>query len=393
MPGTIHAPDESAPLSRRAMLASAALAGATALVPAPAGASNRRRPKAVVVVGAGMAGLAAARQLRSARVRVTVIEARNRIGGRIHTVRSWPALIDLGASWIHGARTNPLTRLAAEAGAKTAKTSYRSGEVVVDPRLRRAGLRATDADRWDALVDRALDAASDLDDDISVQASIDRVAPPSLSAIEKTDLAFRLVGRFSTEWGADPSALSAWSVDAGKAYADDGEDVLFPEGYDRIPNHLAIGTTIRLGVQLHKVSLRSKGIVLSTSEGTLEADAVVVTVPLGVLRAGAIMFEPGLPTAKRQALDALDMGVLSKTFLRFPKVFWPRDADWLEYLGEPSTGWAEWVSLAGLNEPVLLGFNAGAKGRSIEASSDAAITAEAMTVLRSVFGCPTPLAL
>lgn len=366
--------------------AAAGLLGQPALVTA----ATRRRPKSVVVVGAGMAGLAAARRLRSAGVEVTVVEARKRIGGRIHTVRSWPRPVDLGASWIHGARTNPLTKLAAEAGAKTMPTSYESGEVVVDPTLRKAGLRDTNSERWDALVEKALAAASDLDNDISVRAAIDRVAPATLTSLERADLALHLNALFSTEWGADPLALSAWSVDEGEDYADEGEDALFPDGYDRLPKYLAAGTTIRLGVQLTKVALRPNGVVLSTSAGEITCDAVVVTVPLGVLRAGAVAFEPGLPAAKREAMRTLDMGVLSKTFLRFPKVFWPGDVDWIEYLGEPTTGWAEWVSLAPLNVPVLLGFNAGAKGRAVEASTDAAITAEAMAVLRSVLGSGVP---
>lgn len=385
-----HSTQTSAGLSRRAVLLGLAAGGISAATGAPVVAAKRRVKTRVVVVGAGMAGLAAARQLRSAGVAVTVIEARNRIGGRIHTVRSWPRPVDLGASWIHGARTNPLTRLAAEAGAKTAKTSYQSGEVLIDPSLRSAGLRDTNANRWDDLFKKALDAASELDNDISVQSAIDRVTPSTLSAPQRADLAFHLVGMFSTEWGADPSVLSAWSVDEGRDYADEGEDVLFPDGYDRIPKYLATGTTIRLGVQLQKVTLRTNGVSLTTSAGTIDADAVVVTVPLGVLRGGAIVFEPGLPPAKRAAINALDMGVLSKTFLRFPRVFWPGDADWIEYLGEPSKGWAEWVSLAGLDEPVLLGFNAGAKGRSVEASTDTAITAEAMAVLRSVLGARVP---
>ena len=78
----------------------------------------------MIVIGAGMAGLGAARTLSESGAQVTVFEARDRIGGRVWTSRLWPGLpLDLGASWIHGARGNPLTALADSAGARRAASS------------------------------------------------------------------------------------------------------------------------------------------------------------------------------------------------------------------------------------------------------------------------------
>ena len=85
-----------------------------------------------------------------------MLEARDRIGGRIDTLREGGVILDLGASWIHGYDGNPLTALAREAGAPTLATSYSSTDLHVAPSLVAAGLRAPDSSRWRALVRSAI---------------------------------------------------------------------------------------------------------------------------------------------------------------------------------------------------------------------------------------------
>jgi len=145
----------------------AVVAGLAALaVPAPPLYAAARH---VVVLGAGLAGLGAARQLADAGLQVSVIEARNRIGGRIHTARNWPGMpMDLGASWIHGTQGNPLTALAKTAGAQLRATSYDAGLMLdgtgqeIDPDLRAA----------EALIAKALRQAENASRDISVLAAL-----------------------------------------------------------------------------------------------------------------------------------------------------------------------------------------------------------------------------
>ena len=355
------------------------------------GAGTAAVPPRVLIVGAGAAGIAAARDLRAAGVSVEILEARDRIGGRVHTTSTWPDLpVDIGASWIHGHQGNPVTEWATAAGARTLATSYDSGEVYVASTLRAAGLQAHSADRWERYAARALRAAGQKDSDRSIEDAI-RALPEfaGFSTTERADLAFYLTGRFGTEWGADIGALSAWTVDDGKEFA--GEDRLFPGGFSAVLAHAARGLSVTLSTPVRQIRVDGSVVRIATDAGERTAEAVVLTVPLGVLQAGSMQIEPGWSASAARALDRLAMGVLSKTFVRFDSAFWPTDIDWHEYLGPKAGHWAEWVSFAKAGVPVILGFNAGSGGRRVEAASPAVVANEAHEVLRDMFGNGVPV--
>jgi len=142
---------------------------------------------------------------------------------------------------------------------------------------------------------------------------------------------------------------------------------------------------------VQRIAWDDTGVRVDVGGQTLRADRVIVSVPLGVLKAGAIEFTPRLPSAKRHAIEALRMGVLNKCFLRFPRAFWPTDVDWIERVPERRGEWTEWVSFARpTGKPVLLGFNAADVGRRIESSSDRQIMAAAMRALRGIYGDDIP---
>ena len=141
--------------------------------------------------------------------------------------------------------------------------------------------------------------------------------------------------------------------------------------------------------------LRPRGVRVETSAGPIDARAVVVTVPLGVLKHEGIEFVPRLPERHEQAIDRLGMGVLSKTFLRFDKPFWPSDLDWQEYLGPRHGAWAEWFSMAKAGPPVLVAFHGGDRARELERADARDVRGDAMRTLRTMFGhdIPAPLAI
>ncbi len=359
--------------------------------------SRGRSGDVVVVVGAGMAGIAAADRLRRLGYDVRVVEARNRVGGRIHSWRGWPdSVVDLGASWIHGYHAgNPITPIARRAGARLVSSSYSSGRVHIDPSLR-ADVTAPHSARWARIVEQAeRDASRRPHDESLAQAVRRRVACSDLDAFEKDELAFYLNGNYTTEWGADPDELSARKADQGKEYGPTGEDAFFPHGYDQVTNYVARNLTIDTGVVVRRVVLRHRGADVHTSAGTIHARAVVVTVALGVLKHEGIEFVPPLPERHERAINRLGMGVLSKTFLRFEAPFWPVDVDWQEYVGPRHGAWAEWFSMAKAGPPVILCFHGGDRAREIEKTHPNDVRDEAMRTLRTMFGqqIPEPLAL
>jgi monoamine oxidase len=347
--------------------------------------------KSVVVIGAGMAGLAAARDLVAAGATVTLVEARDRIGGRVWTSRLWPDLVvDMGASWIHGTEGNPLTALADAAGAARVATSYDRGfslgpdGEVVD---------LTDAmARAEALVDQARAAAEDLGHDVSLAFAV--TTSPGWAAGGKRYLGHYINATFEQDYAGDWTEASAWHIDAGKAFG--GADVLFPGGYDQIATHLARGLDIRTGQTVTAMAPSGSGVAVTLANGqTLTADHAVVTLPLGVLQAGTVAFAEPLSAARQWAISALGMGVLNKCWLRFDKVAWDADADWIDWLGPDVGVWAQWFSLArATGAPVLCALHAGAVAQVIEATDDAGTVHLAHEALRAMFGSafPAPVA-
>lgn len=362
-----------------AELRAANLAGSS---PALAGA------KKVLVVGAGISGLATASALVAKGFDVVVLEARNRIGGRIWTQGRWAdAPVDLGASWIHGITNNPITDLATKAGAKTRMTSYSSAtDYDTDGTLVDATTKA-DAKAWSDDIASVLAAAQNDSKDYSVRAVIERDERwSSLSAYDQALINYVVNDTLEQEYAGSADELSAYYFDSMGEFA--GNDVVFPNGYRAITDYLAQGLNIQLNQVARQIDWSSTGATVTTQSSSFKADHVVVTLPLGVLQSGAVKFSPALPTAKSTAIGKLGMGTFNKCYLRFSKVFWP-DTDWLTYIPDVANRgqWEEWFNMARVSgKPVLLGFNAAKFGRDIESWSDADIVADAMATLRTMFG-------
>jgi monoamine oxidase len=348
----------------------------------------------VVVVGAGIAGLAAASALQRAGLSVIVIESRDRIGGRLWSSTQWPdAVIDLGASWIHGTQNNPLTALAQAAGASTYATEY-ADRLLYTPQGQVQAARLESLEASEALLDTFLDTLSEeLGDSAiepgSLQAVLDRwIAQANLSPQQRHDLAFWANVTLEHELSGSLKALSATAWDEGEEFG--GDEVIFPKGYAQLAQWLSRDLDIRLNHIVQQIGYGEAGVTLVTNQAEFSADYAVITLPLGVLKQKRIQFVPDLPSEKHQAIEQIGMGVLNKTVLRFPRVFWP-EVTLFNFVSETTGHWAEWFNLApALGQPILIGFNAAEFGQQLETWSDQAIVDSAMTVLKHLFGSGIP---
>jgi monoamine oxidase len=349
------------------------------------GASSRH----VLVLGAGMAGLGASRLLQDAGARVTVIEARDRIGGRTHTSPLWPDLpVDMGASWIHGTKGNPLTALARDTGLKLTATDYKRS-VTYDADGREVPFIKA-AKRTLALVERAREQVDDAREDVSLKTAVEGSKEWQRLSFEDRRVARLAINtRIEHEYSGDWSRLSAWHFDDGKDFP--GAEAVVTPGFGPILTHLAQGLDIRLGEPVTAITAATKGVVVTTTHGIYRADCAIVTLPLAILQSGGIHFSEPLGRKRQRAIDGLGVGLLNKCILRFDRVFWPADADWIDFLGPVETLWADWTNLRpATGQPLLVGFNAARMAEDVEALDDRDTTASALAALRAMFGSSVP---
>ena len=298
--------------------------------------------------------------------------------------------LDLGASWIHGVKGNPITTLAKEFGIQTVPTD---GENSIEFAADGSELPDGEFERMEALFEDIYEEVAEMqdstDDDMSLQYAFDRViANRGLSAADLRRLNYYIHLVTALEYGADAKDLSLWWWDQDEEFG--GEEVVFPGGYNQISDELLKGLDIRLGTVVKTVRYGSEGVEVETSSGSFVAGQAVVTIPLGVLKQASVKFEPPLPESKQEAIRRLGMGVLNKVYLRFPEVFWDEDVETISYVGERLGEWCDWLSFVPFTgEPVLMAFHGGEKGFALE-NRDDEIRAGAMQTLRLMFGGDIP---
>lgn len=384
-------------MSRRRALASALLVASPWLFPgryfhAAAGETKKGSGDTVVVIGAGMAGLSAARRLVTNGYRVIVVEARDRPGGRMWTDYSLGTAVDLGAAWIHGdASSNPLMKMADRYGISTTATEWdqtwlfdaENGEI--------------EDDKYDPIwskTESIIERLYELQSTASSKHSVaDALAPIfkrlSGDPIVKRGIQWQIASYIETEYATnyDQLSLKHWEMDESFS----GDDVIVSGGFQKIVEPLSDGLDIRYRHVVDKVSYDESGVKVATSQGVIEADRVVVTLPLGVLQQDRVRFEPSLPEEKLDSIGRLGMGVINKIALRFSKRFWPDDAHLLGLLSSSTEKLTEYYPLTPYSgEPVIVALTRGRHAKSIERASKEEVVQQALSELRSMFGSAVP---
>ncbi len=348
----------------------------------------------VIVVGAGLSGLSAARALHDAGVPVRVLEARDRVGGRTWTADVGGATVDLGGAWVHGIRGSATADMLDGIGATYALDDWEP-MVTYDARGRVDDL-ADEAfrhgNRWyrsgyEAMLDRigpkkatyaqGVDAWLDEEGIRGRQRAITRAV---LMSMYELDIA----------GPASEGALRWWDI----GDLPGGGDHVPEGGYRVLVDALADGLDVVLSEPVARVAWGDDGVVVTASDGDVyEASHVVITVPLGVLKSGAIAFEPALPAWKQGAIDRMDMGNLEKVVLVWDRRWWsPRDGvfNWVDPVPGRTPSCSDFTWTTG--RPTLVCFAGGEWSRDAQQNMSAQERIDdTLDVLRSIFGdVPAP---
>jgi monoamine oxidase len=260
----------------------------------------------VLVIGAGCAGIAAARALAARGRSCVVLEAGPRIGGRAFTESASLGLpFDHGASWLHQADDNPLAPLARGLGLPLLDhDTLRDRRLVTQGRFatpaERAAFTAAETAFWTAIEAAAADGAPDR---------------PAADAAPRGGRWDATVAHWE---GAQICAaeLHRMSLHDFAATALDGPNLILREGIGGLVARLAEGLPLRLDARVDRLRWGARGVVAEGGFGTLAARAAIVTASTGVLATGGIAFDPPLPAATQQAIDDLPLGLLTKIAFR-----------------------------------------------------------------------------
>lgn len=345
-----------------------------------------------IVIGAGMTGVCVAKLLTQAGRHVVVLEARGRIGGRMHTERADGHITDVGASWIHGINDSPVYAAAQAFGMRTIEFTVGGYQPDSRPIAHYApdGTRLSD-DAAAAYVGdiHAIDAKLvDVLADCAPDATYFDVTEAAIAAHEwDSERAQRVreyfAHRSEEQYGASITDLAAHGLDDDQV---DGDEVVFPDGYDELPRTIAQGLDVRLDTVVERVEWSAYGVTVVTNAGTFAASDVVVTVPTGVLRSPDFVISPPLPDELADALERLPMNAFEKVFLRFDRKFWDDNVYAVRQQGQEGLWWHSWYDLTALHgEPTLLTFAAGDAAREIRQWADGDVAASVMTQLRRLY--------
>ena len=324
----------------------------------------------VAVIGAGAAGIGAARRLaESSSVSVLVLEARDRVGGRVHTIEPAGFPCDRGAEWLHSADRNPLSPIAQRKGFSVHR---RPPEWV--SRLRRSG--------------ESLEAEADW---IATREAHFRARKKA--AVEKTDRSLASLLVPGDRWNELLNATSTWgngaeldrvSVKDYVRYEDSGTNWRLREGYGRLFEVLAEGLPVARATAVSRIDYHGPAIRLETPRGTLKAGRVIVTVPTSILAAELLRFDPPLPD-KTTAAAGLPLGVDDKLFISLSGSFPGIDPDTF-LVGSTTSRETMSYQVRPLDRPAIYCFFGGRWAASLEREGEGGMFSFAAWELARLFG-------
>ncbi|MBO4222925.1 NAD(P)/FAD-dependent oxidoreductase [Bradyrhizobium neotropicale] len=359
-------------ITRRNFLSASAGIAVTSLSAGRAGAAPPARDADIVVIGAGAAGIAAARRVLAAGRKVIVLEASSQIGGRCQTDSStFEVPFDRGARWVHNPETNPMIRLARTAGLEVMPAP--SGEKI---RIGRRNARPGETEEFLAALvraNRAIDDAARRSD-----VSCASVLPKELGDWAGT-AEFVLGASFS---GKDLKEVSV--VDKARAQDRDNA-VACRQGLGTLIAKLGAQLPVALSTPATRISYSNRDVEVNTPSGKILARAAIITVSTNVLAAGKLKFDSELPKRVVDAVAKLSLGSYDRIALQMSgnPLGLARDDVVIEQSNSTRTA----LLYANVGGSSLCTIDvAGSFGRDLSAEGEQAMIAFATEWLKKLFG-------
>ncbi|XP_022993165.1 protein FLOWERING LOCUS D [Cucurbita maxima] len=353
----------------------------------------------VIVVGAGLAGLAAARQLMRFGFKVTVLEGRKRAGGRVYTKKMEGgnrvcAAADLGGSVLTGTLGNPLGIMARQLGYSLHKVRdkcplYRLGGKPVDPDM---DLKVETA--FNHLLDKASmlrQSMGEVSVDVSLGAALETFWQAHEDAVNSEEMNLFNWHLANLEY-ANAGLLSKLSLafwDQDDPYDMGGDHCFLAGGNGRLIQALAENVSILYEKTVHTIRYSSHGVQVIAGNQVFEGDMALCTVPLGVLKSGSIKFIPELPQRKLDGIKRLGFGLLNKVAMLFPRVFWEMDLDTFGHLSDDPSRRGEfflfynYATVAG--GPLLIALVAGEAAHKFESMPPTDAVTRVIEILKGIY--------
>jgi monoamine oxidase len=327
----------------------------------------------VIVIGAGGAGLTAAKELIKSGVSALVLEARDRIGGRAFTDTSLGVPWDRGCSWLHSPNVNPWVSYARQ----------NDFELVPDATARHLFEGSRRLDDRETAGYRAVTERMSRELDEAARRGLDIPAAECFTQATLADPWYPMAETSLTGWeGIEPANYSV--LDSAR-YVEDGDDLMIPRGYGALLVHYAKDVDVRLNAPVSRIRWNAAGVSAETKSGSVSARVAIVALPSTVVADGAVIFTPNLPVEVLQAHHDLPLGLLDKIALKFKRNVFPSERS--EFL---QVRRADGRSLSFLtrhwHSNVGVAFAGGRYARELEGAGEAGAIEQALSELASMLG-------